>query len=228
MPEDNLLKFTRRHGIHLLRSFPGKSLDRRKALALRRIRNEKQRNNTAADTSRSSKDEAPLPAESTYHHTRENERKEFAEIRARAENTVIGAAFGQREPAGKIDDSRRRPHRLHPAVHTPKDKKGNEYQCSGYSGQCPEKPQCPHHEIHDGGNEKSHSHETADIAIIRYETIGKFAERIDEQQGGTDKSKFPGSKQPTVNQRLLDYAQCHSAYIIEAVCCRRTPKSSGA
>ena len=97
-----------------------------------------------------------------------------------------------------------------------------------YSGQCPEKPQCPHHEIHDGGNEKSHSHETADIAIIRYEAIGKFAERIDEQQGGTDKSKFPGSKQPTVNQRLLDYAQCHSAYIIEAVCCRRAPKSSGA
>ena len=64
--------------------------------------------------------------------------------------------------------------------------------------------------------------------ILQYEAIGKFAERIDEQQGGTDKSKFPGSKQPTVNQRLLDYAQCHSAYIIEAVCCRRAPKSSGA
>ena len=93
MPEDNLLKLTRRHGIHLLRSFPGKSLDRRKSLALRRIRNEKQRNHSAADTGRSSKDEAPLPAEGTYHHTRENERQKLAEIRTRAENTVIGAVW---------------------------------------------------------------------------------------------------------------------------------------
>ena len=73
-------------------------------------------------------------------------------------------------------------------------------------------------------SEKTSLYEALDIAVIRYESVQKLADRIYEKKGRTDDSKFSRSEDTLVNQRLLDYTEAHTAHIVKAVCHSGAPE----
>lgn len=70
--------------------------------------------------------ESPLPAEEADDRADEQERQEFAEVVAGAEESVVGAPLAERVPPREGDDGRGRAHRLAPAVDAPHDGEGDE------------------------------------------------------------------------------------------------------
>ena len=217
MPQDYLLEFPGRHRISFHRLLPGKFLNGRKSLALRSIRDEDKGYGRACETGRGGENEAPFPSQGTHNDTCQYECQEFADIGRRTENAVISPPLRQWEPAGEIDDARRRSHRLDPAVGTPQDEEHSHHHNprDGYGPA--EEAQKAHHQIYRGGDEEACGHEPPYIAIISYESVHEFAEGIDQEQCGPYQAKVACREHSPVNEGLLDHAQCHPADVIEAV-----------
>ena len=130
MLENHLLKFPGGHLVLLGHSLAREFLHGRESAAFRSVRDENQDDEGSGKSGNGSYNEACLPSQPRHNQRQKVIGNEFAYIWTRAEKTIIRTSSGLREPARKTDHTRRRSHRLHPAVYAPQYSEHNEYQHS--------------------------------------------------------------------------------------------------
>ena len=130
MLENHLLKFPGGHLVLLGHSLAREFLHGRESAAFRSVRDENQDDEGSGKSGNGSYNEACLPSQPRHNQGQEVIGNKFTDIRTRAEKTIVRASSGLREPARKTDHTRRRSHRLHPAVYAPQHSEHNEYQHS--------------------------------------------------------------------------------------------------
>ena len=228
MPHYHLLKFLGRHLVLLCDLLSRQSLNGRKTLALWGVANKKKDDQGSDQTGQGSHQEAIFPAQGTDYESCDDKGQELTYIRTGTEHAVVRTPFGLRKPARKADHSRRRAHRLSPAVHTPEHGKRNEDEHGRQSGWPLQKPEDSHEKVHQSGNQKTGGHETAHIAVVGDEAVHELAHRIDQQKCRSYESQFAGSQHSLVDERLFHHAQTHTADIIQTISNRRTPERPAA
>lgn len=161
--------------------------------------------------------ESPLPAEEADDRADEQERQEFAEVVAGAEESVVGAPLAERVPPREGDDGRGRAHRLAPAVDAPHDGEGDEQHHVADDAASVGQAEDADQQVGDRRYRKTRGHEAFDVAVVGEESVDEFADGVGEQQRRTDDAQLRGVQRPAFEDGLFHHVETRAADVIETV-----------